>query len=515
MAETNSRALPNSPEAEMYLLSACFIDGNDVVGKCLEHGISADSFFDPRHGIIFQTLVALFHRRGPIDLAVVAEELKATKQLDEIGGYQFLISVSGQVATTAQAAYFIGKIRDLHLVRQTIREANRIIEQAHNLTGSVDDFLSVTKKSISQIGDFKSVAQAKPIFSFGVPQPGDSSILLGNRYLNRGDAGCLVSTAGMGKSSMTIQMAVHWALAMESFGIKPNGRLRSLIIQAEDSDGDIGEVVGSIRSRLELSDSQLAEINERVVIHTQKTRKNFLNQLRSLIEIHKPDIVWINPLQSFIEGDIKDSQDLGAFLRDGLGGLNLENKFAYMVVHHTTKPPQEKTDRQWNEVMYDMAGGAEIINWARCIMSLRASKDEGKFNLVLAKRGRRAGVTREVEQGAGKRTEIVTTIPLCHSHRSCVVNGITIPMIYWELDEPTPEKKSTENRKTTPLNFAEVKSAIPNGRDRSMNYAQIHRVLSGKKKVSQTVIADALLEWAKDGMIKSDNSDPNTPRYYL
>ena len=517
MNGSQEKSLPCSPEAEEYLLSYCFLEGSEIVRRCIDKGIVPDSFHDPKRMIVFDCILSLHAKSMPIDLAVVAEELRSTGKLNEIGGYPFLIEVSGKMATTAQAPYFIDKVRELHLLRETIRRANFISDKCYSLTDGIGDFLETVKQTFSNIGNIGPVAKARGIFSFEVPKPGDPSILLGNRYLVRGDGGFLVSTSGMGKSSMSLQMAVHWALGISAFGIPSNGKLRSLFIQAEDSEGDIGEVVASIASRLNLTGEQITDINSKVVIHTMKTRKNFLTQLRSLVEIHKPDIVWINPLQSFMDGDIKDSSDLGNFLRDGLSSVNAEGKFAYMIVHHTTKPPQEKAERAWNEVMYDMAGGAEIINWARCIMSLRASKEEGKFNLVLAKRGRRAGVTRKVDQGAGTRSEIVTTIPLRHSDQTCVANGITIPMIYWEVDEENEGQKKPANgpRRTVSLNFSEVKSAIPVGLERAMNYAQIHRVLSGKKKVSQTVIADALMEWASDGMIKTDQSDPNTPRYYL
>ena len=57
-----------------------------------------------------------------------------------------------------------------------------------------------------------------------------------------------------------------------------------------------------------------------------------------------------------------------------------------------------------------MAGGAEIINWARAIIILKAGANPGEFTLLLAKRGIRAGVTRQVAQGAGTRDEPVTSI---------------------------------------------------------------------------------------------------------
>src|SRR5947199_6006297 len=81
------RTLPHSLEAEEYLLSCCLLDGADVVSRCLEARIKAESFYDPKHGMIYERLLDLYNRQAPIDISVVAEELKTARQLDQIGGY--------------------------------------------------------------------------------------------------------------------------------------------------------------------------------------------------------------------------------------------------------------------------------------------------------------------------------------------------------------------------------------------------------------------------------------------
>src|SRR5215204_4928150 len=111
------RTLPHSLEAEEYLLSCCLLDGADVVSRCLEARIKAESFYDAKHGIIYERLLELYNRQAPIDISVVAEELKTARQLDQIGGYAFLTQVSSRIPTTAQAGYFIEKVREQALLR--------------------------------------------------------------------------------------------------------------------------------------------------------------------------------------------------------------------------------------------------------------------------------------------------------------------------------------------------------------------------------------------------------------
>ena len=117
-AAAAGRSMPHSVEAEEYLLSCCLLDGADVISRCLEARIKPESFYDPKHGTIYECLLELYNRQKPIDVSVVAEELKTSRQLDQIGGYAFLAQVSARIPTTAQAGYFIEKVREQALLRE-------------------------------------------------------------------------------------------------------------------------------------------------------------------------------------------------------------------------------------------------------------------------------------------------------------------------------------------------------------------------------------------------------------
>src|SRR5438874_9930204 len=91
------RMLPHSLEAEEYLLSCCLLDGADVISRCLEARLRPESFYDSKHGIVFERLLDLYNRQTPIDVAVLSEDLKTIKQLDAVGGYAFLTQVSSRI----------------------------------------------------------------------------------------------------------------------------------------------------------------------------------------------------------------------------------------------------------------------------------------------------------------------------------------------------------------------------------------------------------------------------------
>jgi len=157
------RTLPHSLEAEEYLLSCCLLDGGDVISRCLEARIRPESFYDSKHGIIFERLLDLYNRQAPIDVSVVAEDLKTAKQLEAVGGYAFLTQVSSRIPTTAQAGYFIDKVREQSLLREIIRSATGAVEDCYNFSGGIDEFVDQVETRIFSVTQNRVSETARPM----------------------------------------------------------------------------------------------------------------------------------------------------------------------------------------------------------------------------------------------------------------------------------------------------------------------------------------------------------------
>lgn len=362
------------------------------------------------------------------------------------------------------------------------------------------------------------------IDSFVVPADNDRSTLLGNRYLCRGDGMVIVSSSGMGKSALSIQAAVTWCFGLPFMGIKPNGKLRSLIIQSEDSDGDIAEVWASICHKMNLTPEQRQFASEDVIIVSDRVNRGpaFMAELKRQVAASKFDLVWINPLAAFISGDATTQEATAEFLRAGLNGINADSAFGYIIVQHTTKPAtgKDRSDRKWFEVMYDMAGSYDIIGWARCIMSLRPTDTMGEFNLVLAKRGSRAGVTKCVPHGMGYRHEPTNTIPLKHSNERMPIPGQTREMsvIFWEAreevsgEEKAPEKPAGRPRKNSITDFIGI---FPVGSKFALGVNDLLREALKIRHIAKPTLYSIIDEGMQKQIIVCDSSNPRCPTYYV
>jgi hypothetical protein len=74
----------------------------------------------------------------------------------------------------------------------------------------------------------------------------DPNSLIGNRWLCSGGSLVIQGYSGIGKSSFALQMALHWAVGKDFFGIPVKRPLRTVFIQAENDHGDFAEAFQDI-----------------------------------------------------------------------------------------------------------------------------------------------------------------------------------------------------------------------------------------------------------------------------
>lgn len=129
------RSLPHSPKAEHALLACLLIDASEAVPLCLAARFAASSFYDPRNGMVYAAIEALAKMQKPIDIGTVAERLRETGTLEDSGGFAHLGTITKVTPTTAQLRFWIGQVRTNWILRQTIRQAQKAIEQSHSYAG--------------------------------------------------------------------------------------------------------------------------------------------------------------------------------------------------------------------------------------------------------------------------------------------------------------------------------------------------------------------------------------------
>lgn len=254
-----------------------------------------------------------------------------------------------------------------------------------------------------------------------IPEPmmekDNPDALFANGWGRRGHFALLVAPSGVGKSVISTQALVPWALGKPAlFGSDPLRALRIALIQAEDDDTEMGEFrrdhrLGHVAEGFTLEEIVAAEklVRDWSPFFKGKTGDAFINGLDLALRRQPVDVVIMNPLQSYTGFDIADNSQLSAFLRTAIDGILSRFRVFMLCIHHTNKPQiNRQNGPAWGEdstMAYCGAGGAELTNYARSVTIIRPctpkeSKLERSYVLLGAKRGNRLGW----KDAEGKRT---------------------------------------------------------------------------------------------------------------
>ena len=323
----------------------------------------------------------------------------------------------------------------------------------------------------------------------------DPTQLLGKRWICRGGSALWVGSSGLGKSVLCMQAAITWAIAESFFGINPHGNgLKSLIIQAENDEGDVAESIQGVFKAMNLTEKQKALVmaNVTIVRDCTSTGEKFVDRVRRLVEKHKPDLVWIDPLLAFIGGDLSSQETASAFLRNMLNPLSLSAGFAWMLIHHTPKPVREGNGYQGADKAYSGFGSSELTNWARSVLTLAPCGDdaEGKriYRLEVTKRGKRSNLN---SKGIIAQNAVQPHANLRHSD---------VGLAWIAADEP---ERKTAGRPEIVVNFEDYKHMVARG----ISAGDLQSCIRNKSKVGHTKSRDLTAAWESEGLIKNTGTE--------
>lgn len=158
-----ARMMPESLAAEAAVLGSMVIDP-ECIGEVLEYlgaeGMGA--FYRVENQVIYDCLVALYERnRGEgIDGVLLRDELEKRKQLENIGGIDYIAKVLESVPSSANVMYYTKIIKDKQLLRELISAASEILDTAHDINGDTDEKLDHAEQRIFSITNQKITGQA-------------------------------------------------------------------------------------------------------------------------------------------------------------------------------------------------------------------------------------------------------------------------------------------------------------------------------------------------------------------
>jgi replicative DNA helicase len=148
LPDGSGRVPPHNLQAEESLLGAMLLS-KDAIAVASEV-VSANDFYKPAHGHIFDAITNLSAAGEPADPVTVAEELRRAGVLDAIGGPATLVHLQASTPATSNAQRYARIVEEHALLRKLIGVAGDIAEMGYGLP---DDVAKVVDHAESLVFD--------------------------------------------------------------------------------------------------------------------------------------------------------------------------------------------------------------------------------------------------------------------------------------------------------------------------------------------------------------------------
>lgn len=218
--------LPSRVEAERALLGGLISDPTwlSPVASILE----PEDFYHPPHGALLRLLLTMQASGQPIDLVTVAGAAYAS--IERYGGAAYVAELPEHAPSTANLTHYADQVLQASRCRELVRIGTEIATAAYDQERPADEIHAELAASLARARErgrrTKHSANLEELFEAlevqwedeaneAVPPPLATGLVDLDRVLDGGlHPGQLVTIAGqtgMGKSSLALGMAQHWA----------------------------------------------------------------------------------------------------------------------------------------------------------------------------------------------------------------------------------------------------------------------------------------------------------------
>ncbi|SEM58047.1 replicative DNA helicase [Chryseobacterium taichungense] len=140
---------PNALDFERLVIGTFLIDK-----KGLDHSIdllTPEVFYDPRHQVIFSTILKLYEGNQPVDLMTIIQDLKKDGKLNLAGGDSYIIDLTMGVSSSAHIEYHVRVILEKYILRSLINVSANVIDAAYKEATDVFELLDKAEQSFFEI----------------------------------------------------------------------------------------------------------------------------------------------------------------------------------------------------------------------------------------------------------------------------------------------------------------------------------------------------------------------------
>lgn len=226
--EIAGRLVPRAVDIEAAVLGALMLEKDAFAVVC--DLLKPESFYEPRHVLVYQAIQTLGLSEEPIDMITVTNQLRSDGSLEKIGGPGFIAQLTMNVVSAAHIETHARIVAQKYLARQLISFASQIENGAFDESNDVEDLLQEAESKLFEISQRnlkREVIQINPLLSKAVEQmqiasqraSGLSGLATGFHGLDKMTSGwqnsdliIIAARPAMGKTAFVLSMALNIAM---------------------------------------------------------------------------------------------------------------------------------------------------------------------------------------------------------------------------------------------------------------------------------------------------------------
>lgn len=494
------RSPPHSAEAEEHVIATILLDGSDTLQRAIEAGLPPAAFYFPANRLLYEICLDLRSSDKPVMLETLAEELKTRRQLDAAGGFAYLMQVTGKVPTTAHAGYFIEKVREKFILRESIKAHTEAVEQAYGFTGGLEEYLQVSRarlEAITRSGDAareaeqkKHLAARRVRVSAAPPEPQTRLLLADKPICTPGNITTLISraktgkTATLGAATAAIITAATGTstLKPDNLGFtatNPNGHA-VIVIDTEQSPFDAYTCYKRSLDRAGTDQDPKWLYHYALVGMSHTDVKRALDGAIALARAECKAIfcIILDGVADFV-ASVNDEAECNGFVT-WLRERTVTHDCPAICVIHSNEAEASGNDGRGHL-------GKQLMRKA-------------ESNLVLEKTDEITTITSDKQRKAPITKADGISFQWSDEHQRHVTCG--------KQDAPRPGRRRSNE-------VATYLSAFPTSQREARPFMQVYRVANNKRPIARTTFFDLVELGVKNGDIQVDAANVNEPKYWV
>jgi replicative DNA helicase len=379
------RIPPQSIEAEQSLLGSILLDGKKIFDVIDD--IRVNMFYKSAHRKIYNAMCELNGNNNPIDLVSVSDELKRSKDLEEVGGMFYLTELQESIPSAANIQSHARIVKEKWIYREVIQHSMEITGMAFdnsmldellekigtlslidNMTLKEDSFSEMVHKFYDEM-DLRAQGKIKPGLRTG--------IFLLDSIISEFTLGELVTLAGYsssGKTALALQIANYNAVALgKQIGIiGMEMQFKEYIARLLSMNAEIN-LTNIILGRLAPDEWQkLASISGQITnkgFHISDKPRMNIHEIRSMAKQWKRKYnIELLVIDNFNNMDLQERDSRANAIEDRTGELKALAKELNLVIFNLVHLSRNHERSYRRPIMQDLKGSTAFEQNSDCVM---------------------------------------------------------------------------------------------------------------------------------------------------